>query len=102
MHHFHHDVLSPVATILVAFCSTLFAIRLIRELAVAQRQGAMEGNADPVTPGVVAVETAGSQPFRPFQGRGYRLTRSTPVDEPKDTTVLVGSSRANAPSVGPA
>lgn len=110
-HHFHHDVLSPVATIMVAFASTLFAIRLIRELATArpaaggqgdqlagEQFGQFGGNVQQLT-----VETPANQPFRPFSGRAYSLTRSAPLDESqlKDTSVLRSGSIAPVSAGGP-
>merc|ERR1712039_476749 len=71
--------------VMVAFASTLFAIRLLRELAVqrptpGERFGADQENG--MQGGPVAVDTPGTQPFRPFSGSAYRLANE--AGEPKE------------------
>lgn len=84
-HQAHHThvvhYLSPVTTVLLVFVTSLFAVRLLRELIAAPRGGGINemGDADMGQPmaqmpaGMVAVETPGLQPFRPFSGQSYRL-----------------------------
>ncbi|CAK0855050.1 unnamed protein product, partial [Prorocentrum cordatum] len=91
--HARHVVhyLSPITTVLLVFISALFAARLVREMAAAQRaaqagaanqDGIVINNQDGVVVevdvgdprvGAVTVEAAGIQPFRPFGGQGHRL-----------------------------
>jgi len=113
-HHMHAmHYLSPCMTIMVGLCASLLALRLLRDLSEPRGNGEGGGAAgdpedgqppqDGAPPGgMVALETPGLTPFRPFGGTGHRLADATPAaaGQASASSGQAPSAAAQAPAVG--